>query len=187
MSDQCEEFLSVVTYWSLSNRVFSRELYSFNRCPCFQLCYLSVKDIDHQTFTLCHFYLMPCFSCMYFCSMIRLSAISSDCTYLHFWHLVSSCNIYPGGVHGVWYISERYLHFRSYLQFQNCVDLNLTRQFRSVIDDCVLAVDLGYPFILCAFYHVIVCVISSSKAGWHYQTSANLSVAMKWSHMLLDL
>lgn len=55
--------------------------------------------------------------------------------------------------------------------------------FRAVMDSYVVAVALSYLSILCAFYYVIVCVISSSKAGQHYQTSANLSVPMKWNCM----
>lgn len=37
-----------------------------------------------------------------------------------------------------------------------------------------LPVDVSHAYILCAFCWVIVCVISSSEAGHHSQTSANL-------------
>lgn len=50
--DQCKEFLSAVTYWSLSNRVFkqrsmvSRDVLAVKYAICF-------KDISCQTFTSC--------------------------------------------------------------------------------------------------------------------------------------
>lgn len=82
------------------------------------------------------------------------------------------------------YNGEVCLHFVLSLPLENCVDSKLTQLFRSVMDGCVLAADLSYPSIWRAFYYETVCVISFSKAAWHYQAFVNLSVAMKWGALL---